>query len=314
MRLVFLGSDPFAVPPLEALIAAGHQVVLVVTNPDRPKGRSGAPQPTAVKEVALRHGIPCHQPEGKVGAETVEAIKASGAELGVVVAFGSFLVKTVREAPSLGFMINVHASLLPRWRGAAPDAYALLAGDAETGVTIQRVEKVLDGGPVVATRRTPIGPDETRGVLRPRLGQLGAELVVEAVASIAAGTARFVDQDVGPGDANVTHAPAYGKEFGQLDLTRPADELARRVRAANPWPMASLELKDGPMQVLAARPVEGSGAPGEVLRVGAGEGEVVVATGAGALALVEVKPAGKKAMAAAAWARGKHVAPGSRLL
>jgi methionyl-tRNA formyltransferase len=202
MRLAFFGSDAFAVPSLEAALAAGHEVALVVTNPDRPKGRSGQPQPTPVKEAALRLGLRVEQPEGPPGAALVEALRAAGVELGVVVAFGSFLGRRVREAPSLGYSLNVHASLLPRWRGAAPDFWAILAGDRETGVTIQKVGAVLDGGEVLLRAATPIGADEPRGALRARLGVLGAELLVRALALVAAGEASFEAQD----EAGVTHA------------------------------------------------------------------------------------------------------------
>lgn len=315
MKLAYFGSDPFAVAPLEALIADGHEVALVVTNPDRPRGRSGDPQPTPVKEVALRIGAPLLQPEGKLGAPEAERVRASGAELGVVVAFGSFLVKAVREAPSLGYSINVHGSVLPRWRGAAPDAAAILHGDRETGVTIQRVEKVLDGGPVLLARTTAIGDDETKGALRERLSVMGAELVVEAVRRIAAGTAVFTPQD----EAGVTHAPTLVKDDGRLDWTRPAVELARRVRACSPWPSGWVPLAEGPLQVVRARACPGAGAPGELLAItkgpsgGEGDGGVSVATGDGALELVTVKPAGKREMAGAAWARGRRLAPGATL-
>lgn len=309
MRLAFLGSDAFAVPSLEAAVRAGHEVVLVVTNPDRPKGRSGAPQPTPVKAAALRLGLPVHQPEGKLGADAAERIRAAGAELGVVVAFGQFLGRRVREAPSLGYSINVHASLLPRWRGAAPDFAAILAGDRETGVSIQRVDAALDAGDVLVSQTTPIGEDEPRGALRERLGLLGADLLARALDLIARGEAAFTPQD----PAGVTHQGIVKKEDGRLDLARPADELARRVRACDPWPTGALELPDGPLQVLRARAVEGEGAPGAVLDPGQGEGALVVATGRGALALVEVKPAGKRAMAGAAWARGRRLRPGDRL-
>ncbi len=309
MRIAFLGSDAFAVPSLEAAVAAGHEVTLVVTNPDRPKGRSGAPQPTPVKEAALRLGLPVYQPEGKLGADAAARIGESGAELGVVVAFGQFLGRRVREAPSRGYSINVHASLLPRWRGAAPDFAAILAGDAETGVSIQKVDAALDAGDVLLSAATPIGDDEPRGALRARLGGLGAELLVRALAAIEAGTATFTPQD----PAAVTHQGIVKKEDGRLDLTRPAAELARRVRACDPWPTGTLDLADGPLQVLRARGVAGEGAPATVLDVGAGDGSVTLATGEGALALVEVKPAGKRAMAGAAWARGRRLKAGDRL-
>lgn len=311
MRLAFFGSDPFSVPSLTALLEAGHEVVLVVSNPDRPRGRSGAPQPTPVTAAAQAAGIAVLTPEGRPDEACAAALRAAGVELAVVVAYGQFLPRVVREAPARGFAINVHASLLPRWRGASPDAAAILAGDERTGVTIQRLVAKMDAGPVLCARETAIDPRETRGALRERLGLLGAALLVEeALPSIAAGTAVAVEQD----PAQVTFAPLLTKQDGRLELSRPADELARRVRACAPWPGAFLELSaGGRLQVLAASssPTGDAGPVGRVLGV---TGDTLhVACGAGALVLTEVKPDGKKAMSGAAWANGRRLRSGDPL-
>jgi len=306
MRIAFFGSDGFSVPSLEAVAAAGHEVALVVTNPDRPRGRSGAPQPTPVKALAVERGWEVFQPAGRPGEEGAAKLRAAGVELSVVVAYGQFLGRAVRRAPTLGYAINVHASLLPRWRGAAPDAHAILAGDTITGVTVQKLLAKMDAGPVLAARETPIGERETKGELRERLGELGAELLVDALRQIEAGDPAFVDQD----PAGITFAPLIKKQDGALDFAQPAAALERRVRAMLPWPVAYFGQGNARVQVLQARVVEGSGAPGEVLAL---EGAPVVAAGEGALELVEVKPAGKRAMPGADWARGKRVSVGDRL-
>ncbi len=312
MRIAFLGSDAFAVPSLRALADAGHEVARVVTNPDRRRGRSKTLLPTPVKELALELGAPVEQPEGRPGAEVAQRIAGSGAELGVVVAYGQFLGRAMRRAPARGFSINLHASLLPRWRGAAPVAAAIRAGDAVTGVSVQRVERRMDAGPVLLAREEPIRPDDTREGLRERLAELGAQALVDAVARIERGEAVFTPQD----EAQATYAPILGKEDGRVELAAPAAELDRTIRAFHPWPGAFLELggKVGRLQLLRARPVEGAGedaAPGTILATT--DVGLVVQAGAGALELLEVKPAGKRAMSGAAFARGRRLAAGESL-
>jgi len=311
MKLAFFGSDAFAVPSLEALAAAGHEVALVITNPDRRRGRSKTLLPTPVKEVGERLGAAILQPEGRPKRVDAAQLREAGCELGVVVAYGQFLGRRVREAPSRGYSINLHGSLLPRWRGAAPVAAALLAGDAVTGVSVQKVAQVMDAGDVLLSREEPVRPDDTRGGLRERLSRLGAEALVEAVGRIAAGEARFVPQD----EAAATYASLLSKEDGRLDPALPAAELERRVRALSPWPTAYLTLDGGErLQVLRADVVAGEGEPGTVLAVDgkAGEG-LTVAVGEGALRLLEVKPTGKRAMPAKAYANGRRLAAGQRL-
>lgn len=311
MRFAFFGSDVFALPTLVALAEAGHEPVCVLTNPDRRRGRSKTLHPTPIKEEALRRGVPVLQPAGRPGRAEAEAIAAAGAELGVVVAYGQFLTKRVREAGSLGYSINLHGSLLPRWRGAAPVAYAIRAGDAVTGVSVQKVEKRMDAGDVFASRELPIGASETRGELRDRLSELGAQLVVEVVNSIASGEARPQPQD----EEQVTLATKLSKEDSLLSLDASAAELDRTIRAFTPWPGGRLELEGGALGLLRVRPLpdeDTSGqAPGTILEIGK-EG-ITVATGQGALELLEVKPAGKRGMPGRAYANGRRLSAGDRL-
>lgn len=308
MKLAFFGTPRFAVPSLRALVTAGHEVALVVTNPDRPQGRSKEPVAPPVKETAKELGIEVYQPATVKGDARLERLREEGIELGVVVAFGQFLPKLVRESPSRGFMINLHASLLPRWRGAAPIPAAIRAGDRVSGVSVQRIEKELDGGPVLASREHVLAADETRGSLEEKLSVQGAELLTECVAKIARGEAVFTAQDA----AQATHVGKIEPEDAKLDLARPAVELERLVRAMNPEPVAWIDLPSGKLQVLKARlggPAKR--APGEVEAVT--KDALVLATGDGALALEVVKPAGKREMPATAFANGKRLQPGVKL-
>jgi methionyl-tRNA formyltransferase len=226
------------VPSLEALARGRHPVVGVVSQPDRPRGRGRKVEPTPVRAAALQLGLQVLQPE-KVGeTEALAWMRALAPDLGVVVAFGQFIPRPVRELPGLG-MINAHASLLPRWRGAAPIEHAILAGDTRTGVTVMRVVREMDAGDVCLARETEIGPAETAGELSARLASLAAEALVEAVERIAAGTARFEPQP----HEGVTLAPKLERDFGRLDWSRPAIEVVRRIRAATPRPGADVRLR-----------------------------------------------------------------------
>jgi methionyl-tRNA formyltransferase len=270
LRVVYLGTPADSVPPLEALHAAGHEVALVVTQPDRKRGRGGALVPSPVKVAAQARGIPVLTP--RRAGEVVDEVRATGAAIGVVVAFGQLLPPALLTALPLGF-VNLHFSLLPRWRGAAPVERAILAGDAETGVCVMAVDETLDTGAVYARRATPIGPEETAGELRARLVALGAELLVETLPGV--GDARPVPQD---GEA--TYAAKLTVDEFRLDPQRPAAELARAVRAGNPRPGAWIEVDGSRLKVLRAR-VEGARFVPE-----------------------EVQPAGKRAMPYAAWRAG----------
>jgi len=277
-----LGTPEFAVPTLRALDESRHDVVGVVSQPDRRRGRGRKRPPTAIRAEADARGLPLLQPE-KVGEEAALAwMREREPDLGVVVAFGQFIPKPARELPELG-MINGHASLLPRHRGAAPIQYAILAGDAKTGVSVMRVVKEMDAGDYCLQRETEIGPNETAGELEERLADIAAEALVEAIDAIAEDRAEFQPQD----PALVTEAPKIAKPFGRLDWSRPRAEVLRRLRAATPWPGSNVALEgsDVRFRLIAARPLDGTpGRPGQVrndsktLQISALDGWVEVLT------------------------------------
>jgi methionyl-tRNA formyltransferase len=306
MRYVFLGSPPFAVPVLEALLGSGHVALGLVTRPDRPRGRGREVQASPLVELARERGLPVLQPETTKTPEFVDALRQLAPDVLLVASYGELLRTEVLELAPHG-ALNVHGSLLPRWRGAAPIQAAVAAGDAETGVSIQRMVLALDAGDVLLERRTPIGPEDTAGELFERLARLGGEAAGEARDRLERGEARYTPQD----PALVTHAGKLRKQDGDLDWARPAVELERLVRAMHPWPGArALAPGDRPLVVEAARVVEGDGEPGALLEAGP---RCVVACGEGALELTRVKPAGKKAMAAPDWLRGARLEAGARL-
>jgi methionyl-tRNA formyltransferase len=282
-------------------------VVLAVSQPDRPRGRGRKLSPSPVAERALAAGVPLLRPERVGDAEVVAALRAAAPDLGIVVAFGQFLPKAVRELPRLGYLINAHASLLPRHRGAAPIAHAILAGDAETGISVMRVDKEMDAGPVCLELRTPIGEDETAGELEPRLAALAADAIAEALDLIESGEARFLPQ----AHAAATLAPKLGPQDARLDPARPAAELARRVRAFSPRPGAAFQLRGETLRILAAHAEPGptDRAPGAARRVGAA---LLVATGDGWLALDRLQRPGGRVLAVADFLRGFDVPDGAR--
>jgi methionyl-tRNA formyltransferase len=267
------------VPSLEAIQRDGHEVSLVVTQPDRPAHRRRLTAPP-VKEAAQRLRLPVYQPERLRDADAVERIRAAAPELIVVVAYGQILPSSVLEIPPRG-VLNVHASLLPRWRGAAPIAHAILAGDEVTGVTIMKMDDQLDHGPVLATREVAIRSEEDAAQLSERLAQVGADLLVEAIAQL--GDIDPVEQE----HAQATLAPRLKKEDGDLDWTLAADEIVRRLRAFTPWPGVTLPWRGGRIKVLKARSIPGTAPPGEI--VGADRGSLKVGTGQGILVLMEVQ-------------------------
>jgi len=292
LRIVFLGTPEDAVPPLRALVDGGHEVAFVVTQPDRRRGRGGAAGPSSVKQAALDLSLPVRTP--RRAREILDEVRTSGAALGVVVAFGQLLPDELLGALPHGF-VNLHFSLLPRWRGAAPVERAVLAGDTETGVCVMRVDAGLDTGPVFAVRRTPIGADETAGELRTRLIELGTELLADVVP-------RVPDLQPAPQQGEPTYAEKLTVDEFRIDWRRPAEELRRLVRAGNPRPGAWTTLRQQRLKVLRARLASGDARPGTLLPGGR------VATGGGALALDEVQPAGKRPMAMAEWVAG-HTGP-----
>lgn len=294
MRLVFLGSPPEAQGSLRALHDAGHEIALVVTQPDRKRGRGGDLVPSPVKKTALELGLPVVTPERC--KESLDDIAGSGAELGVVVAFGQLIPPSVLAALPSGY-VNVHFSLLPRWRGAAPVERAIMAGDSETGVCLMQLEAGLDTGPVYASRSIPITPDDTAGDLRRRLADIGTELLLSEIDSIPG-------REPTPQKGEETYAAKLSVEEFAIDWNRPAAELARLVMAGNPKPGAWTTAKGARLKLLRAK-AEPDGATGGA---GAEPGSLVgpgrVATGDGVLGLVEVQPEGKAAMPAPAWAAG----------
>ena len=294
LSLIFAGTPDFSVPALEALIASRHRVLAVYTQPDRPAGRGQQVTMSAVKQCALRHQLPIEQPPTLKDAAAVERLAQWSADLMIVVAYGLLLPKAVLEIPRLG-CVNIHASLLPRWRGAAPIQRAIQAGDKETGVTIMQMDVGLDTGPMLLERVTPVGPRETAATLHDRLATLGAEAIVEAIDAIAAATAtpRAQPQD------GATYASKIRKEEASIDWTLPAIEIDRLVRAFNPWPIAETRWNGQQLRVWEASPlgIQTSAAPGTVIATSAAG--IDVATGDGVLQLTRVQAAGRKAMPAA---------------
>lgn len=302
-RIAFFGTPPFAVPTLRACQAVGT-VVAVVTQPDRPRGRGQHVTPSAVKAEAERSALPVLQPEKLKGTDFGERLRAMRLDVAVVAAYGRILPTDVLSAPRLG-CVNVHASLLPRWRGAAPIQWAIASGDAETGVCLMQMEAGLDTGPVLALRRTPILPGDTAETLQQRLSELGGVLVREELPRLLAGELTPRPQPA----EGVTLARLVEKEDGRLDWTRPAVELERRVRGFVPWPGAWTELGSHLLKVWRAEVVPGAGPPGMVL---ATHGVLDVATGDRALRLLEVQPEGRRRMTAAEFLSGHRLQQGER--
>lgn len=301
MRIAFFGTPDFAVPSLQALRHAGHDVVLVVTQPDRPQRRSRSVLvPPPVKAAALDLGLAIAQPEKPTGDGFLAELRAAHADVGVVAAYGHILRPAILAAPRLG-MINVHASLLPRWRGAGPIRSAILAGDATTGISIMQMEAGLDSGPVFRVAETAIGAVETHGELEARLAVLGAEAIVATLADVAAGRARAVPQDA----SRVTYAPKIDRAAARVDWRLEAEPIARRIRAFDPDPGAWTTFEGGEFKLFGASVVTGApaGAPGTI--VGTKDG-LVVATLDAAVRVTTVQPAGKPRLDAAAWARGQR--------
>ncbi|GGL68766.1 methionyl-tRNA formyltransferase [Wenxinia marina] len=297
MRIVFMGTPDFSVPALDALVEAGHEVACVYTQPPRPAGRGQKDRPSPVHDRAKALGIEVRHPERLKAPEEQAAFAALGADVAVVVAYGLILPQAVLDAPARG-CLNIHASLLPRWRGAAPIHRAVMAGDAETGVAIMAMEAGLDTGAILLERRTPIGPEETTGDLHDRLAALGAEAVVEALARLDALTPVPQQAD------GVTYAAKIDKAEARVDWTRPADEVSAHIRGLSPFPGAWCEVAGERVKLLRARVAEGQGAPGEVL------GGFTIACGSGAVEVTEVQRAGKRPMSAAEALRGMELPAG----
>jgi methionyl-tRNA formyltransferase len=306
-RVIFMGTPEFAVPVLQTLIAT-QTVVGVVCQPDKPAGRGQQLRPPPVKLAAAAAGIPVYQPKSLRREEAAAPLREWQPDIIVVAAFGQILRPHVLDLPPQG-CLNVHASLLPRWRGASPIQHALLAGDATTGVTLMRMDEGLDTGPMYVQEALLIQPDETAATLHDRLAALGGDMLRRHLDDILAGHIAPTPQP----EEGVTYAPLIAKDAGRLDWSRPAAELDRLVRAMTPWPGAFTPWGDETLKVLRARPAAvplPDGPPGLVARTAAG---LVVVTGAGGLLLDEVQLAGKRAMPAGDFARGRPEFAGSIL-
>ena len=291
MRIIFAGTPEFAAQHLQALLDAGRdEIVAVYTQPDRPAGRGQKLMPSPVKQLALQHGLPVYQPQTLRDPAAQAELAALQPELMVVVAYGLILPQAVLDTPRLG-CINSHASLLPRWRGAAPIQRALQAGDAESGVTVMQMEAGLDTGPMLLKVSTAITTEDTGGSLHDRLAELGATAVIEAVSKLAAGELRGEVQD----DSLATYAHKLNKDEARLDWSRPAVELERLVRAFHPWPICHSTLAGDAIKVHAAELGEGSGTPGRILA--ADKSGLTVACGEGALRLTRLQLPGGKSLA-----------------
>lgn len=308
MRVLFWGTPDFATPPLRALLGEGYEVVGVVTQTDKPQGRSRSVLvPSPVKRIALEEGLPVLQPEKPRGPEFEEALQALAPDLSVVVAYGHLLPQSVIDLPRAG-TLNIHASLLPRWRGAAPIQAAIRAGDRETGVSIMRMVKRMDAGNVLLQVPTPIADDETYGELQLRLSELGALAIIEALTLLELGRVTEVVQD----EALVTYAPKVEREHAHVDWTRPGVEVSRVVRAYDPRPGAFTTLRGLEVKLFGVRiAADARGDAGEVLAID--ESGMLVACGDGGVRIAYVHPAGKRRLAALDWAQGRGIAVGDVL-
>jgi methionyl-tRNA formyltransferase len=298
-RIIFAGTPDFAVPALAALIERGWPVVAVYTQPDRPAGRGRKLHPSPVKQTALAHDIPVHQPETLKDESVQAGLRGLGADLMVVAAYGLLLPKAVLAIPPLG-CVNIHASLLPRWRGAAPIQRAIAAGDTRTGISIMQMEAGLDTGPVYLTRAIDVGPRETGGSLHDRLAALGAEALLAALPGIADRSLSAQAQD----DTLATYATKLSKAEARIHWPRDAAEIDRLIRAFDPWPVAETTLDGQTLRIWAAAPLAAAGndgstgaTPGRV--IAAGKAGIDVATGRGLLRITRLQPPGKRPMAAA---------------
>jgi methionyl-tRNA formyltransferase len=308
MRIIFMGTPHMAVPALLALLDAGHEVAAVVTQPDRPKGRGGKLAAPPVKQAAEARGIPVLQPRKVRDPDFVEAFAALAPEVAVVIAFGQILPQALLDIPKFG-CINIHASLLPKYRGAAPINWALAEGERETGLTTMQMDAGMDTGPTYLTAATPIGVEEDAEALTERLAELAGPLIVETLEQVAGGLTP-TPQD----DAGATRAPLLTKEVGRMDWTRPAREVVNRVRAFVPWPGSHTTYRGEPWKVVRARvgesPARGA-VPGEVLRV---DGDsLLVATGEGSVRILELQIPGGRPMTVQAYLNGHAVARGEVL-
>lgn len=306
MRIVFMGTPEFAVPSLKALCEAGYDVAAVFTQPDRPKGRGNKVTASPVKEYALSRGIPVYQPQ-RIKKESVGDLKALAPDLCVTAAFGQILSQEILDIPPLG-SINVHASLLPKHRGSAPIAWAIMQGDQEAGVTTMMMARGIDNGDMLLQRATPIQPGETCGELTERLSHIGAELLMETIRALEAGKLRRIAQD----ESKMTYDPMLDKSMGVIDWRMSAVEIVNRVHGLNPWPGCSTAWQGGRLKILRANAADGVGQPGEILAADAKQG-LTIACGQGAVSVAQLQAPGGKPMSAKDYLRGHPMAVGTVL-
>lgn len=311
MKIIFMGTPDFAVGTFEALLQAGHEITLAVTQPDKPKGRGKTMQFPPVKEAAMAHGVEVFQPRRIREPECIEYLRKFQADIIVVVAFGQILPKEILDMPPKG-CINVHASLLPDYRGAAPIQWAVINGEQVTGVTTMRMDEGLDTGDMIMKEEVALEQGETGGSLFERLAQTGAELCVRTLTAIEEGTAVYTPQD----HTKATHTTMIKKELGEIDWTKPAEELECLIRGLNPWPSAYTKLKGKTLKIWKASVEESSkqaGGQEAGIVIEAGRDGFIVQTGQGRLKLLEVQLEGKKRMETDAFLRGYPVETGTRL-
>lgn len=308
MKIIFMGTPDFAVGTLEALITGGYEIALVVTQPDKPQGRKMELTPPPVKVCALQHGLEVYQPTRVREQSSMEYLKKYEPDMIVVAAFGQILPKELLELPKYG-CINVHASLLPNYRGSAPIQWSILNGDAETGVTIMRMDTGIDTGDMIAKRTVPIEEEDTGGSLFDKLAEVGAKLLVDTIPSIVDGTATYTKQD----EACATKVGMIQKSQGVIDFHRSAQEINCQIRALNPWPSAYTKLHGKTLKIWKAKVVaaDGNYKPGSIARIT--KDELCIATGEGLLSVLEVQLEGKKRMATADFLRGVTLAEGEML-
>jgi methionyl-tRNA formyltransferase len=304
LRLIFMGTPDFSVPTLLELVAHGHEIAAVYTRAPKPGGRRGLQlQPTPVEEAARKLGVPVLTPKTLKTPEALEEFRAFDADAAVVVAYGMILPQAILDAPKLG-CYNLHASLLPRWRGAAPINRAIMAGDAESGVMVMKMDVGLDTGDVAMAERLPITDNMTALDLHDRLSRLGADLMVRAMAALARGGLQLKRQS----EDGVTYAAKIDKAEARIDWTRPAREVLRNIHGLSPFPGAWAELENARVKILRCELAKGTGAPGEVL-----DDHLTIACGAGAIRLIELQREGKARMQAADFLRGVPLKPPMRL-
>lgn len=305
MRILFMGTTDFAVPSLKALLASEHLVIGVVTQPDRPAGRGRQPRISPVKQTALDAGLPVYQPEKVRSEDFIDTVRELAPDANVVAAFGQIIPKAVLDIPRLG-NVNVHASLLPKYRGAAPIHYALFNGETITGITTMLMDPGLDTGPILLRREVEIIPEENEGALEARLAEVGAELLIETLEGLERGIITPRPQD----DSAATYAPSVKRDECEINWDGDARAIANRIRGCTPRPGAYTSWQGSSLKVWSARTVDGSAPAGEVIRADS-EG-IVVGAGRGAVMLIEVQPENKKRMRADEFARGARIRPGER--